>query len=167
MPNSSNNHSKKRKTNKIENKKTTAKKNVKGKNGRKTKKMNPKFKMALKILLVIFLLLCVIGAGVIAAMFFGLFGDEFEITKEELTAGSSNTIVLDSENKEIANLNVEEKRKTISLSEMPEYLPKAYIAIEDKRFYSHSGVDLKRTMGAILGGTPNSSFRGKGINGIV
>lgn len=164
MPDSSNNHSKKRKTNKIENKKTTAKKNVKGKNGRKTKKMNPKFKMALKILLVIFLLLCVIGAGVIAAMFFGLFGDEFEITKEELTAGSSNTIVLDSENKEIANLNVEEKRKTISLSEMPEYLPKAYIAIEDKRFYSHSGVDLKRTMGAILGAvTGNSSYGGSSI----
>lgn len=164
MPNSSNNHSKKRKTNKIENKKTTAKKNVKGKNGKKTKKMNPKFKMALKILLVIFLLLCVIGAGVIAAMFFGLFGDEFEITKEELTAGSSNTIVLDSENKEIANLNVEEKRKTISLSEMPEYLPKAYIAIEDKRFYSHSGVDLKRTMGAILGAvTGNSSYGGSSI----
>ena len=164
MPNSSNNHSKKRKTNKIENKKTTAKKNVKGKNGKKTKKMNPKFKMALKILLVIFLLLCVIGAGVIAAMFFGLFGDEFEITKEELTAGSSNTIMLDSENKEIANLNVEEKRKTISLSEMPEYLPKAYIAIEDKRFYSHSGVDLKRTMGAILGAvTGNSSYGGSSI----
>ena len=164
MPNSSNNHSKKRKTNKIENKKTTAKKNVKGKNGKKTKKMNPKFKMALKILLVIFLLLCVIGAGVIAAMFFGLFGDEFEITKEELTAGSSNTIVLDSENKEIANLNVEEKRKTISLSEMPEYLPKAYIAIEDKRFYSHNGVDLKRTMGAILGAvTGNSSYGGSSI----
>ena len=164
MPNSSNNHSKKRKTNKIENKKTTAKKNVKGKNGKKTKKMNPKFKMFLKILLVIFLLLCVIGAGIVAAMFFGLFGNEFEITKEELTAGTSNTIVLDSENKEIANLNAEEKRKTISLSEMPEYLPKAYIAIEDKRFYSHSGVDLKRTMGAILGAvTGNSSYGGSSI----
>ena len=164
MPNSSNNYSKKRKTNKIENKKTTAKKNVKGKNGKKTKKMNPKFKMFLKILLVIFLLLCVIGAGIVAAMFFGLFGNEFEITKEELTAGTSNTIVLDSENKEIANLNAEEKRKTISLSEMPEYLPKAYIAIEDKRFYSHSGVDLKRTTGAILGAvTGNSSYGGSSI----
>ena len=43
------------------------------------------------------------------------------------------------------------KRKVISLSEMPDYLPKAYIAIEDKRFYSHSGVDFKRTFGAILG----------------
>lgn len=168
MPNSnSNRHSKKgntKKTNKVENKKVETKKNVKGKKSNKKKKMNPKFKMFLKIVLVIFLLLCVIGAGIIAAMFFGLFGDEFEITKDELTAGSSNTIVVDSQGKEIASLNVKEKRKTISLSEMPEYLPKAYIAIEDKRFYSHSGVDIKRTAGAILGTiTGKSSYGGSSI----
>lgn len=167
MPNSSNKHSKKsksRKTNKAENKNVATKKNVKGKKANKKKKMNPKVKMFLKILLVVFLLLCVIGAGIIAAMFFGLFGDEFEITKEELTAGSSNTIVVDLEGNEIASLNAKEKRKTISLSEMPEYLPKAYIAIEDKRFYSHSGVDIKRTAGAILGVlTGNSSYGGSSI----
>ena len=154
MPNSSNNHSKKakpRKTNKVENKNVETKKSTKGKKVNKKKKMNPKFKMFLKILLVIFLLLCVIGAGIVAAMFFGLFGDEFEITKEELTVGESNTVVLDKDGNEIANLSTDKKRKTISLSEMSEYLPKAYIAIEDKRFYSHNGVDIKRTAGAIIG----------------
>ena len=167
MPNSSNNHSKKaktRKTNKAENKNVTTKKNVKERKANKKKKINSKFKMFLKILLVLFLLMCVIGAGIIAAMFFGLFGDEFEITKEELTSGSSNTIVVDSQGNEIASLNVQEQRKTISLSEMPQYLPKAYIAIEDKRFYSHNGVDIKRTAGAILGVvTGNSSYGGSSI----
>ena len=33
---------------------------------------------------------------------------------------------------------------------MSPYLPKAYIAIEDERFYQHHGVDLKRTTAAIL-----------------
>ena len=163
MPNRSNSkRSKKTITKKINNRENIGT-NKKLKNNKK-KKMNPKLKMFLKILLILFLLICVVGAGIIAAVFFGFFGDEFEITKEELTAGSSNTIVLDSENKEIANLNVEEKRKTISLSEMPDYLPKAYIAIEDKRFYSHSGVDVKRTAGAILGAvTGNSSYGGSSI----
>ena len=163
MPNRSNSkRSKKTITKKINNRENIGT-NKKLKNSKK-KKMNPKLKMFLKILLILFLLICVVGAGIIAAVFFGFFGDEFEITKEELTAGSSNTIVLDSENKEIANLNVEEKRKTISLSEMPDYLPKAYIAIEDKRFYSHSGVDVKRTAGAILGAvTGNSSYGGSSI----
>ncbi len=168
MPNSSNNHSKRAKTkrtNKETNKNTaTNKKNVKGKNSNKKKKANQKFKLILKILLILFLLLCVVGAGIIAAMFFGLFGDEFEITKEELTSGSSDTVVYDIDNNEIASLSAKEKRKKISLSEMPQYLPKAYIAIEDKRFYSHSGVDIKRTAGAILGAvTGNASYGGSSI----
>ena len=33
---------------------------------------------------------------------------------------------------------------------MSNYLPKAYVAIEDERYYKHSGVDFKRTAGAIV-----------------
>ena len=166
MPNSSNRNNrypKKTSTNKGNVKKATSNKKTKSKTNKK-RKMNPKFKMFLKILLVLFLLLCVIGAGIVAAMMFGLFGDEFEITKEELTVGTANTIVLNKDGEEIANLSTDEKRKAISLSEMSDYLPKAYIAIEDKRFYSHSGVDIKRTAGAIVGAlTGNSSYGGSSI----
>ena len=161
MPNSSNNGRQARRQ-APKTKKQGTKTNIK--NNNKKRKMNPKFKMFLKILLVIFLLICVIGAGVVAAMFFGLFGDNFEITKDELIVGNSNTIVVDKDGKEIANLSSDENRRTISLSEMSPYLPKAYIAIEDKRFYSHSGVDIKRTAGAILGVvTGNSSYGGSSI----
>lgn len=167
MPNSNNKRPKqttKNKKNIDSNRKVNTNKNVsKNNKSKKNKKTHPKLKMALKILLIIFLLLCVIAAGIVAAMFFGLFGDEFEITKEELIA-DSDTVVLDLQNNEIASLNAKEKRKTISLSEVPEYLPKAYIAIEDKRFYSHNGVDIKRTTGAILGViTGNSSYGGSSI----
>lgn len=145
--------------------KTTKIKTPKGKIPKnKKRKQHPKLKLFLKILLIIFLLFCVAGAGVVSAMMFGLFGNDFEITKEELIVGNSNTIVLDKDGNEIANLNTDENRKTISLSEMSPYLPKAYIAIEDKRFYSHSGVDIKRTAGAILGAvTGNSSYGGSSI----
>ncbi len=157
MPNNnSNKRAKKRNSNRdnVQNKNTTNRKktnpNEVNKKGKK-KGINPKVKIALKILIIIILLACVVGAGIITAMFFGVFGDDFEITKDELVVGSSNTIVLDKSGKEIANLSTDEKRKVISLSEMPDYLPKAYIAIEDKRFYKHNGVDLKRTTGAIIG----------------
>ncbi len=36
----------------------------------------------------------------------------------------------------------------VPLSEMPTYLPQAFIAVEDKRFYSHNGIDYKRILGA-------------------
>lgn len=167
MPNNSNNKRSKKVTARKkesldkDNKKLKNNKNV---GNKKKNKKHPKLILTLKILLIIFLLACVIGAGIIAAMFFGLFGNEFEITKAELTVGDSNTIILDKDGNVIANLSTDEKRKTISISEMSEYLPKAYVAIEDKRFYSHSGVDIKRTTGAILGTiTGNSSYGGSSI----
>jgi len=121
------------------------------KNSRKNKfsARHPKFMVFLKICIIIALLLCVVGAGVVAAMFFGLFGDDFEISKDDLVIGSANSIVLDKNGNEIANLSKEQQRKIISLDDMADYLPKAYIAIEDKRFYDHNGVDWKRTLGAI------------------
>lgn len=38
----------------------------------------------------------------------------------------------------------------IELDSLPEYVPAAFVAIEDKRFYNHSGVDYRRVVGAAL-----------------
>ncbi len=143
-------------TNTKNGKKTDLKKKKNGKKG-----MNPKVKTALKVALIIFLLLCVIGAGIVAGIFFGLFGDDFEISKEELQIAASNSVIVDTNGEVIANLSGDEKRKVITLDEMSTYLPKAYVAIEDERFYSHHGVDWKRTAGAIF----NTIFRGSSSYG--
>ena len=125
---------------------------------------HPKLMMAIRIFILIFLLLCVIGAGVIAGVFFGLFGDDFEITKEELTIGAANSVIVDQNGAVVAELSGDEKRKIISLEDMADYLPKAYVAMEDERFYQHNGVDLKRTAGAILQTLlGNSSYGGSTI----
>ncbi len=121
-----------------------------GKSKTKKVKKHSKLKLALKILLILFLLLCVAGAGIIAGIFFGLFGEEFEITKDELKIGVSNSVIVDKNGAVIANLSGDEKRKVITLADMAEYLPKAYVAIEDERYYKHNGVDIKRTGGAII-----------------
>ena len=137
-----------------------------GKNGKKNKfsTRHPKLMIFIKIMIILFLLLCVIGAGVVAGIFFGLFGDDFEITKEELQIGISNSVVVDANGAVLANLSGDEKRKIITLQDMAEYLPKAYVAIEDERFYDHNGVDIKRTAGAILQTLlGNSSYGGSTI----
>ena len=43
-----------------------------------------------------------------------------------------------------------ENRIWVNLNEMPDYMPKAIIAIEDKRFYDHHGVDWTRTGSAVV-----------------
>ncbi len=144
---------------------------TKGKKGKKKankegkfSSRHPKLAMAIRIGIVLFLLLCVIGAGIVAGVFFGLFGDDFEITKEELTIGAANSVIVDQNGAVIANLSGDEKRKIITLEDMADYLPKAYVAMEDERFYEHSGVDLKRTAGAILQTVlGNSSYGGSTI----
>lgn len=125
-------------------------KSKKGKKSKNNKKKHPKLMMALKILIIFILLLTVIGAGVVAGMFFGLFGDEFEINKDDLKVATSNSVIVDQKGEVIANLSGDEKRKVVTLDEMSDYLPKAYVAIEDERFYKHNGVDFKRTAGAIV-----------------
>ena len=44
----------------------------------------------------------------------------------------------------------DEAREIISLGEMPDKLLRAFLAIEDKRFYHHWGLDLKRIVGALV-----------------
>ena len=87
-------------------------------------------------------------AGILAGIFLGFFGDDFKMTKEDLTIDFSNSEVYDADGNLICTLNGNEKRKIVSLEDMPEYLPKAYVAIEDERFYEHTGVDIKRTAAA-------------------
>ncbi len=126
----------------------------------------PKQALALKIILLIIVAAAVIGTGVVVGMLYGAWGSDFEITKEELIIGTANSVVLDSDGNQIAELSGDENRKIIRLDEMPENLKNAYVAIEDERFYSHNGVDFKRTAAAIaqyIVNRGNSSFGGSTI----
>ena len=115
----------------------------------KFKHKHPKLALILKIMIIIFLLLIVIGAGVLIGLVYGLWGDDFKIDMSELVL-SDNSYIVDSEGAVLAELSGDENRKVVTLEEMSPYLPKAYIAIEDERYYQHHGVDLKRTAAAIL-----------------
>ena len=103
------------KTKKNQGNKNREKPKVRKSNNNKKLKKHPKLVMFFKILVILFLLLCVIGAGIIAGMFFGLFGNEFEITKDELKIGASNSVIVDKNGGVITNLSGDEKRKIITL----------------------------------------------------
>src|SRR5690606_13379773 len=38
----------------------------------------------------------------------------------------------------------------VALESLPEYVPAAFVAVEDKRFFEHNGVDYRRVVGAAL-----------------
>ncbi len=77
-----------------------------------------------------------------------------------------NSIVVDTNGETIAVLGSERKQEKTTIDKIPENLKNAYIAIEDKRYYSHHGVDIRRTGGAILNyvkNLGNASFGGSSI----
>ncbi|MEO6446352.1 MAG: PBP1A family penicillin-binding protein [Gemmatimonadaceae bacterium] len=53
-----------------------------------------------------------------------------------------------------------EWRSVVALRGLPRYLPQAFVAVEDQRFYQHDGVDLVGVAGALkdaLGGNPRGA----------
>ena len=52
--------------------------------------------------------------------------------------------------RELVNLSGKEKRVWVDYEDIPWYMEKALVAIEDKRFYNHKGVDWYRTAGAFV-----------------
>ena len=62
----------------------------------------------------------------------------------------SASVVYDRHGNEAFPLYGAQKRRTVSIDELPEYVPLAFVAAEDKRFYEHGGIDLRRIAGAAL-----------------
>ena len=161
----------KTKNNKKESKKTKNNSNKKSNATNKKEKIkfskkHPKLSIILKICLLLFIAFVVIAAGIICGMIYGGWGDDFEITKEELVIGSSNSIILDKDGNKLAELSGDDNRKIIKLDQMPQDLKDAYVSIEDERFYDHNGIDIKRTGGAIVKyaiNRGNASFGGSTI----
>jgi penicillin-binding protein 1A len=59
------------------------------------------------------------------------------------------TVLLDRAGAEFADL-APVGHEVVALESLPPHVPAAFIAIEDKRFYEHSGVDVRRVFGALL-----------------
>ena len=145
-----NNKDSKKKEKKVKKSKNSETKALSKNNKMKFKYKHPKLALTLKILLVIFLILCVVFAGVAIGLIYGVWGDDFKIDISQLTMSENTIIVNANDTVVLAELNGQESRKSITLEEMSPYLPKAFIAIEDERFYEHHGVDFKRTAVAIF-----------------
>ena len=117
------------------------------------------------ILLLIVIMFCLIMGGFAAYKVYEIAKDA-KLSKNDLAIKYENSVVKNIKGDTLAVLNGNENRISISLDDMAEYLPKAFISIEDERFYEHNGVDIKRTLGATytyIKNKGNSPFGGSTI----
>ena len=123
--------------------------NTSGKN-KKNKKKNSKKKKILKICLFVLLALFIIGAGVVVGVVTGIIDKTDSIGLDEIQLYNLTSFVYDKDGNEIGSLYDSENRITIEYKDLPEHVVDAVVSIEDERFFSHNGVDIKRTAGAIF-----------------
>ena len=106
-------------------------------------------------------LLTILCAGLIFACIFVIYlktqlknSDALAFELSDITLAESSVIyAYDSASDnyvELATVHGDENRKWVDYEEIPEDLEHAAVAIEDKRFYKHKGVDWYRTAGALV-----------------
>lgn len=74
----------------------------------------------------------------------------FSDENNDFTAFEQNSVLYEDNGSLICQIHGEVNRTPVPLAEIPEHVQKAFVAIEDKRFYNHHGVDLKAIIRAAL-----------------
>lgn len=92
-------------------------------------------------------------AAILCLAFFGLLGSIDDADIEALTMDNSSQICyIDSEGNEriYTTISAEQNKIWVDSEEIPQHMKDAMVAIEDERFYSHRGYDLRRTVKAFF-----------------
>ena len=87
--------------------------------------------------------ICGVSAGI--GIFKGILASTPNIRLGDVVASGQATVVYDCEGNEIDQyVSTNSNRLRVeSMDELPDYLGKAFVAIEDERFYQHNGIDFK------------------------
>lgn len=94
-------------------------------------------------------MIAAIGLGVIGiasgiGLFKGIIASTPEVNIQEIAPMGQSTIIYDSEGKEIDKyVSSNSNRIIVTMDKIPLHLAHAFVAIEDERFYTHNGVDIK------------------------
>ena len=128
-----------------------------GKKRRPKKPVNENKKMIrrnilIAVIVVIFIGI-VVGTGVLVGMYAAVRQEISDMNIKNLALNYSTFVYYTDDNgteQELERINSSTNRIWVDTDEIADVAKKAAVAIEDERFYSHNGVDLKRTVGATV-----------------
>lgn len=111
----------------------------------------------LKITGIVLLSLIIISAALLFT-FFNITRDAV-LDENKLLSVEQNIIIYDENNEEIANTSLSTKRKNVKLVNLQPHTQNAFIASEDRTFYTHSGLNYKRMLKAAYRNIKTRSFK--------
>jgi penicillin-binding protein 1A len=92
--------------------------------------------------IVVFLLLAGFGAGVALS-------DSCSLSSLKPVDIGANTFVYAADGSLLGSIPADHNRQPVSLRRMSAWLPKATVAVEDRRFYQHGGIDYEGILRAL------------------
>lgn len=137
--------------------------------GKESKPKKKKRKIVWKVFKIIFfvgLALFIVGVGIVLYVLNDIISETSTIDYSQLKNLKLTTTILDSTGAQLGTVNSGENRLLADYEDLPKYLVNAVVAIEDERFWTHFGVDIKRTGAAVVTFVLNrgdSSFGGSTI----
>lgn len=103
------------------------------------------------------LLIALFAFGILATIFAGLVGGGiFEVMKKSPKVNpenikyemSENSTIVDKDGNEIDSIKTNENRDIVEIDKVPDNLKNAFVAVEDRRFYKHGGIDPVSIVGS-------------------
>lgn len=137
----------------------SAKQNSGNSNNNKNGKKKIRFGMWVKaffIALIILFLIAVLGGFI---MLFGIVSNAKAINPTNIEAMlNESSFIYDSSGTVTEKIQANAYRTVVPVEQIPEDLLNAFIAIEDKRFLEHNGIDFTRLVGVTLKGLKQGEF---------
>lgn len=105
---------------------------------------------AFRLMLVCILLVGLAGVGALVGIGKAYVETSPTLDIQKIDAQAQTSFFYDAQGNQITDYKGTENRVMVSISAMPYRLRNAFVAVEDARFYSHHGVDIKRIVGAFV-----------------
>lgn len=117
---------------------------------KKSKPKKPKWKKVVKVILITILVLFFSCAAIGTGVIYGIAQTSPKLNLDAFLEVEETSTIYDSKSNLIDEFITPERRITVTSEEVPKILKDAFVSIEDERFYTHPGIDIKRLGGAVL-----------------
>ena len=132
------------------------KKNISSKKKKKQKRVGVRFFKALIICILLLMVICIIGGVIFAKK---IIDDTQTVSADDILPKGFTTTITDQNGTVIDTLKDSDSNRVYrtyeEITANSDFLPHAFVAIEDERFYEHNGIDIQGIIRAGLVGIAN------------
>lgn len=117
---------------------------------KRSERHTSKGKKFFKIVSITLMFLVLTAIVTVAGYAFAVIKSTEDLNLADITNLSQQSKIFDANNELMDTSMTDEKRNMLESNEIPQSLKDAYMSIEDERFESHQGIDIKRILGAAV-----------------